>query len=279
MKHRYLSFLQACGRKAGFSFQEVIPGILYIARYEEASFPMKRINLGLNHGNAELVQRSKYTSYRLWSDASLPVIPHTLLHNPGRHTDDSYVERPAVSPYEAATLFLSSNETAVLKPDEGGKGEGVTLVTDQSTITPCLNAIFQTGKHAVLNPYQASDYEYRAVVLDGEMRMVFRKEKRPGFWKHNLTGGGAVAFLEEDHQLLGEIQALALPASQTLGLRFAAIDVLATSSGLKLLEANSMFSLEKSLRGDSKAKALAETMFIDAFCKKRDTLRREGMNL
>jgi hypothetical protein len=158
---------------------------------------------------------------------------------------------------------------------------------------------FTRHRALALSPFHEIETEYRAVLLDDEGLLTYAKRRpfvvgdgvqsvgalaeaaglggssvspdaRPGVpargervlldWRHNLQLG-SVPHPIDDAATRAEVQRLAAAAAGTLGLRFASVDVVETSRGLAVLEANAGVMLEAYARAAPDGPAVAQRIY------------------
>ncbi|OSM04190.1 putative RimK domain-containing protein ATP-grasp [Magnetofaba australis IT-1] len=142
----------------------------------------------------------------------------------------------------------------IVKKNRGASGDKVFLVRDRRQLESSLMAIF--------NPADAgSDYlclaqeridivqEYRAVFVDGELVLCYRKALDDAAYAGNLSPlhwSGARAIVEEDAATVARIGAFCRPLFETLMIPFCGLDIaLARSGELVLIETNASPGFDK----------------------------------
>ena len=114
------------------------------------------------------------------------------------------------------------------------------------------------ARHHVLavSPWLDIKQEYRVIVLDHCVQLIFEKvrvapkgmsQKIGGAsaeWRHNLRCG-SIPVIHTAGEIYDKLSTIALGAVEAADLRFAAVDVVATSSGFAVLEINSGVCLER----------------------------------
>ena len=103
-------------------------------------------------------------------------------------------------------------------------------------------------KTIALSPFLEISAEYRVILLDGQPKLVFEKKRHGKQWRHNLKYGSAPEVIT-DRTLYKELVALAITTLDALQGRLAAIDIIDTPDGYKIMEVNSGITL--SLFSDS----------------------------
>jgi ribosomal protein S6--L-glutamate ligase len=137
-----------------------------------------------------------------------------------------------------ATEFHLLPETGahVFKTLKGSQGFGVTWQETREQSQAQVDA-YRTLRAGFLSQELVADSagtDIRAFVIDGAVVAAMKRVGPKGDLRSNLHQGGQAVAVE----LSREENALAIKASQALGLYYAGVDFLRTSSGPLLLEAN-----------------------------------------
>jgi glutathione synthase/RimK-type ligase-like ATP-grasp enzyme len=260
MKRPFLSLIQEAGLSCGVQFTEIEEHIVYRAQKDGKTFLMYNVDLGLNNTSAANIANSKSLTYSVLANAGLPCVEHTFLPNPNTaySTGDTFVK--------AKQFFLAHGPQLVIKPDSGLQGKDVYKIDSLPQLKDRMSQLFAKQLDVSLSPYYETNYEFRVVILKGEAKLSFAKEKLRS-WKHNLTGGQAkvreLDFLPAT--FVNELHKLAINAANALQLTFCSIDVLHTVTGLKVLEANASVFLSEYMKTSNAAKQQVFELYQDAF--------------
>ena len=267
MKRPYLSLIQEAGIQCGIQFIEIAPNVLYEVKKDGTSFLMNDVDLGLNQTSSASIANSKSLTYTMLSRTGVPCIEHFfLLHPRSRYAyEDTYKK--------AEGIYRTFGPLLVLKPDEGKQGNDVMKCHSLEELYSLMDALFAKNVNITISPYYEAKHEYRLVVLNEAVKLIFAKEKIRS-WKHNLTGGGAIV-KEIDFLTNNEIEKLhkiAIQAAKALQLTFCTVDVLSTTQGFKVLEVNASVYLSEYMKTDEHARQRVLEVFKDAFTYKFQNL-------
>lgn len=218
---------------------------------------------GLNSATSELIASDKFAAYEVLHTAGVPVAEHALLYdrdNHARHAQglqsDEYV----------ADFFRQHSENIVIKPNSGCRGIGVTHVTDLVELDTVRAAVFRHSYSASMCPFYEVKNEYRLVVLDGEVRLCYGKE-RGDDWRFNLSQGATVIDVE-DGALKEQLIQIAKAAAQALGIRFCTVDIIRTTANeLMVIEVNSGVTITKYLLMRPEQRGLVKEIYRDVIRK------------
>ena len=134
---------------------------------------------GLNRAVVQSICNDKGMASELLAAHGLPCVMHTCLMPPEKM---QFVSREGA--WKKATELLQQYGTIVCKDNEGTGGDRVYLVHDQLELEKTACELFARGCAMSICPWVPIKQEYRVIVLDGEVQIVFSKERK------GLTGDG-----------------------------------------------------------------------------------------
>ncbi|MEU6151243.1 ATP-grasp domain-containing protein [Actinosynnema sp. NPDC047251] len=201
----------------------------------------------LNNAAAAQIATDKVATCALLAAAGLPAVPHHLLRF--RNLPD-----PVALTRELVGL------PAVLKPHRESSGVDVLRAVDEAQARTALAHLASRYRAIAVSPFLPIEDEFRLVVLDGEVLLVYRKVTAPGEWRHNLHFG-ARPELDVDPAALPALTSLALAAMRALDLRFASVDVAVVAGRPSVLEVNSGVILEHFSHAGDRHRALAADVY------------------
>jgi glutathione synthase/RimK-type ligase-like ATP-grasp enzyme len=120
----------------------------------------------------------------------------------------------------------------------GSGGRHVYKCETPAELQAALNNVSEGNKTIAVGPLIDISREFRVVVLDGQIKVMFEKQRQEGVWHHNLRLG-ALPKEVTDKKLAAELSAFALNVMDTLQARLAAVDIVQTPQGLAVMEVNS----------------------------------------
>lgn len=181
----------------------------------------------LNNAVASAIATDKVATYEVLKYNHIPAVPHTLV----RITD----EEPSIE---------TTRLPCVAKPCSQGGGKDVYKATSLAELSAIIEKMKLRYPEIALSPFEDITGEYRVVVFDESVPLIFQKIPTEGEWRHNLAFN-ATAEPVEDGALYTALATLGKQAAAALGLRFVAVDCITTKQGMKVLEVNAGFSLNK----------------------------------
>ena len=128
---------------------------------------------GLNNGAGQLIADDKSAASQILGDSNVDHIPHTLLLNPN-HAQHWHLD-VEIEKYIQETIRRHSFP-AVIKPKSGSIGSHVYQVYSPEDAYKIAQKLFSLNQDVVISPYISSEYEYRCIVLGGEVMLTHSKE-------------------------------------------------------------------------------------------------------
>ncbi len=219
----------------------------------------------LNSAAASLVADDKYALFETLEFARVPVIDHAILYEPTNTA--SHALGCNSMPY-ILNYFEKHQRDIVIKGNNSTGGRQVYHVTSPDQIPPVLIEVFHQNYSASLCPFYHIRHEYRVILLDGAVRLAYRKSLSgaQSNWKFNLQQGAwSEPILEQQYP---ELIALAKRAVAAIGLRFCSVDIIETDDGqLLVIEINSGVMIQRYVEQHPDAALLVREIYHDAIRK------------
>jgi len=206
--------------------------------------------------------------------------------------------------WERLSALLKQHGRLVLKRNSGSGGTGVYLVQNQGELEAVSGDIFRGGRYMAVCPYYEIENEFRLIILNGQVRVVYRKMRpevtgdgehsvaqliRSTFGEENITvdagvdvdavpaagelvrlnwkhnlGQGAHAELLEEGPLKERLIALAGRAAKCINIRFASVDIISVGGELMVLEINSGIMTEAFALSSAESYQQVKALYSDA---------------
>lgn len=126
----------------------------------------------LNSHGIGLIADDKYALYEVLKSKNIPVIEHKIVYNKMNNLDYAI----GCNTYEyVKEYFEKNNNNIVIKPNDGTCGKNVFNVTDVNEIDIVLDKIFLKNYSISMCPFYEIKHEYRAIMLDGENKLLYTK--------------------------------------------------------------------------------------------------------
>ena len=245
---------------------------------------------------------NKYTSGQAMCDKSafydilinlnIPTCIHNIIYND-------------LDKQKLITYFEKNNKIIVIKPNTGASGTDVYKITDKEELLIKAKKLLKKYQSISICPYYNIKYEYRVVVLDNKIKLIYRKENpkvvgdgktkikdllikfnkyyfkdktlsnkilKPGEeyvydWRFNLTRG-SIASIDIDDNLKEQLSKIAIKVASKLEIRFASIDIIELyDNKLLVLEANNCVTLSKCLNFIPNGYNIAKEIYKEALIK------------
>lgn len=187
----------------------------------------------INDAASAGILRDKAAASTLLERAGVPAVPHFLWAPGAKGTPRSALR----------DILARTGLPLVVKPNSGESG-GIAVVrcdTEQAVMFT-LNDLAARYRHLTISPFVPDAREFRVVMLAGEPLLVFEKIRAAGEWRHNL-GLGATPRVVTDANASKSLAALAHRAMAATGAQLAAVDIVATPDGYKIMELNGGIAL------------------------------------
>ena len=126
----------------------------------------------LNSHGIGLIADDKYALYEVLKSKNIPVIEHKIVYNKMNNLDYAI----GCNTYDyVKEYFEKNNNNIVIKPNDGTCGKNVFNVTDVNEIDIVLDKIFLKNYSISMCPFYKIKHEYRAIMLDGENKLLYTK--------------------------------------------------------------------------------------------------------
>ena len=126
----------------------------------------------LNSHGIGLIADDKYALYEVLKDKDIPVIEHKIVYKKTNKLDYAV----GCNTYEyVKDYFFKNNNHIVIKPNDGTCGHNVFNVTDINEVDSILDKIFVNNYSISICPFYDIKHEYRAIMLDGENKLLYAK--------------------------------------------------------------------------------------------------------
>lgn len=194
-------------------------------------------NFTLNTSVSHMIANDKVATSAVLTRNNISNVKHLQLFN-SEVRKDMLIENSLE--IDLDLTLLEFEYPVVVKPNMGTLGKNVFLCHSREEVLKAISVI-DVKDSVAISKYYESDFEYRFYILENEILFMYKKSKTKDSWKHNLNQGAT----PQREVASVEMRDLALSAFKVLGLRCAAVDILETKEGYKVLEVNSGISMDK----------------------------------
>ena len=126
----------------------------------------------LNTHGIGLIADDKYALYEVLKNKNIPVIEHKIVYNKTNNLD--YATGCNTYNY-VKEYFTKNNNHIIIKPNNGTCGNDVFNITRINEIDSILDKIFVNNYSISMCPFYTIKHEYRAIMLDGENKLLYAK--------------------------------------------------------------------------------------------------------
>ena len=237
--------------------------------------------------------------YEILKYKNIPVIEHNILYDESNNEDYAKDCKDRSLVYD----YFDKHGKIVLKSNTGTCGRGVYKIENREDISLILDKLFKKNFSISMCPFYEIDNEYRAIILDGDVKILYSKERpivygdgkklisellhefNSGYhyhidddyvldkgveyvysWKHNLSNGATINTNVSNKNYLIN---LAKDAAKNLNLRFGSVDIIKVKDKYYILECNSGVMMDNLIRilpyGYDTAKEIYKEAIIKMF--------------
>lgn len=231
--------------------------------------------LPLNNNSSQKISADKSALYSILSAKNIPCVEHVIVKHPS--FDMGFA-------FDKIDEFLNNYQSGiVVKDNKGSCGRNVFLVKNKKDLKNAITKIFSKNQDIAVSPYLDNACEYRLIMLDNNLCVAYKKEKpfvigngkdtvkklikqnygnfnfelsktelnkKPKInekfivsWKNNLAFN-STPIVVTDANLKKRLTNLAKQVTKLLNLRFCSVDIFEQEKSLKVLEVNSIVSME-----------------------------------
>ena len=124
------------------------------------------------HSSSEIAD-DKYATYEVLKSQKVPVIEHTILFNPAKMS--RYVTEDGI--WDTVAEEFSKHKCLVVKPNRGCEGKGIELCYTKKELEIAIEKLFQYNSTISICPYYSIETEYRTFYLNGQVHLIYGKNK------------------------------------------------------------------------------------------------------
>ncbi len=232
----------------------------------------------LNDNAISNVLDDKYALYDLCKLKNIPIIEHSILFNP--HSKLGSNTQVLLNEY-----FQKYQKDVVIKPNNGTEGTDIYHITKFNDLVTKANELFKTNFSISICPFYDIEAEYRVIVLDAKVELIFEKErlevigdgiktvkdllmaKNPNYFQNiELSKAfntvlplnekytydwrynlskGATAKYVDDINIKNILRTMALDVTKKIGANFVSVDIVKCNDTYMLMEINSGVCINK----------------------------------
>ena len=256
----------------------------------------------LNGHGVGLVMDDKYAFYEVLNNIGVKACVHQIIY---RENNKYEYAKGCHTKEDLLDFFNKFNKDVVVKPNLGALGIDVYHIQDEKELMNKSKELLEENFSFSICPYYEIKYEYRLIVLDNKIKLIYKKihpvvtgdgkstikellidfnkyffenkdlpedilkkgETYTYEWRFNLHQG-SIASLDIDDKLKEQLSVIALKVTKGLGITFASVDIIELYNGeLMVLEANSGVTIDKAIDFIPNGYNIAKEIYKEAIVK------------
>lgn len=295
-----VTLLREIAKESDFSFRTYAYDWIKELSKNGKSMYIYGYNFPLNDTSFTQIANDKASTSEILTNNNIPNVEHFYFMSPN---DIHYVRYLGVEGnWKQLLSLLEVYKKIVVKPNTGTGGVGLRIVENAEELEIAVSDTFSKTSTLCISPYYDINDEYRVIILNGEVKLVFKKtrpyiigngldnimvlaakqgkhpdasmkfdasyipengEKIYVGWKHNL-GQGSTPEVVSSGETYNSVTNLALKALNCLGGRFASVDCVNINGKLQVLEVNSGVMTDNFANSSSENYKIAKDIYKSA---------------
>ena len=269
MDNKDLNFnriLREIATKNGYKIVRVLDAVFEFKKNNKKIY-LKGQDFGLNSSLSYKLSQNKALAYEILHRNNIAAVPHYEIYNP--ETYEIFGNQKKRNKSRIEMIIKKEKFPLVIKPSKGSSGKGVAVVEGKREISKISKELFIRNDEVVLSPFRVINHEYRVIVLDKKVELIFDKVRgSKKEFRHNLCLGAKPEIIAKTDKSYKKLESLAKRAAKILDLKFASVDIIETEEkSLEVLEVNSTVSMEHFARVSKENYAIAQNIYEKAFKK------------
>ena len=258
--------LHELAKENGYKLTRVIDNVYEFKKGSKRVYTRGK-NFGLNTALSTMLCKNKAQTFEILRREKVKAVPHYEIYQPYRYA--IFGDQVKRNKKRIEAVIKKEGLPLVLKPAEGSRSENVSLVYNKRQINKKIKDLFLTENELVLAPFREIKHEYRCVVMNNKVELIFDKVKPVRVRKKKLVFGVTPEIIKKGAKGYTKLETLAKRAAKALKVDFATVDIIETEKeGLEILEINSNVCLghfgNKNKEYYEKAKSIYKKAFRKA---------------
>ena len=229
--------LHELAKESGYTATRIIDGVYELKKGSKKLY-IKGKNFGTNNSLSAAFAKNKAQTFEILRRNKIAAVPHYEIYQPAYYSifgDQTKRNRIRIN-----AIIKKEKLPLVLKPAEGNKSRDVYLVHNKRQLNKLMTELFLIDKELVLAPFREIKHEYRTVVLNGKVELIYDKVKKERVKRGKLVFGSRAKKLESTDKNYKKLETIAKKSAKALRIDFATVDIIETEKeGLEVLEINS----------------------------------------
>ncbi|MCR5793596.1 MAG: hypothetical protein K6G65_10535 [Lachnospiraceae bacterium] len=169
----YVKLLKEIWEEEGIAYTALSDGWVFQLEKNDKTAYIFGYQFGLNKASAAQLCNDKCTTSEVLALAGIPHIPHYCFLT---CLDMRYADPKGN--WEKLISLFEQHKTLVCKDNNGTGGDSVYLAHNRLEFENIIQRLMATTPAVAVSPYVSIREEYRLIVLDGTIRLVYSKERQ-----------------------------------------------------------------------------------------------------
>lgn len=254
--------LHEIAKENGYTLLRVIDNV-YEFKKGNKSIYIRGKDFGLNTALSSSLAKNKAQTFEILRRNNIKAVPHYELYQPLKYA--LFGDQEKRNKKRIKAIIEKEKFPLVLKPAEGFHSDGVSVIYKKRKLKKQMRELFMTKGELVIAPFREIEHEYRTVVLNNKVELIFDKVK-PTKTKKKIIRGVKSKIINPDSAEYKKIETLARRGAKALGLDFTTVDIIETKKeGLEILEINSKVCLCRFGNKSQKNYDIVKSIYKKAF--------------
>ena len=299
MASDFRNIIEELCKEKGIEYDLVSNGWIFVLKKDNKTKSIFGYKFDLNGYNAGTICDDKYATSELCKLLNIPVVDETIFYKP---TNKKSYAKDGNTYESLLKYFNDKDQDIVLKITKGTCGKDVYHIEDEAILEKVYNEIFQDADTVCASPYYNVENEYRAIILNGEIKLMYKKvrpvvvgdghstiaellkEFNPYYfrnyendivlkegeeykygWKFNLAAGSLPSF-EIDENIREDVSEIVLNTARQLNMNFCSVDVIKCKEEGKyyVMELNTGVMMNRFIKEIPDGYNIAKQIYSDA---------------
>jgi glutathione synthase/RimK-type ligase-like ATP-grasp enzyme len=173
-----VKIIKELSSELGFEAQFLSEDWIICLKHNSQTYYVYGYEWGLNSATTQLIAKDKTAAYEILSQNQINAIEHKLFFN--YNLQAKYTGQNGC--WEDIMQYVRKNKLGddykiVCKPNKGTGGNDVYKISTQRDLESTIQKMFSKYRDLCLCPFYNIDNEYRAITLNGEILLLYQKER------------------------------------------------------------------------------------------------------
>lgn len=253
-------------KENGYKITRVLDAVFELKKGGKKVY-IKNRDLGLNPSLSDKIAKNKALAFEILYRNNIKAVPHYEIYHP--EVFAVYGNQKSRNKKRIEMVIKKESLPLVIKPAEGSSGEGVMVVNNKREISKISKELFKKNDSIVLSPFRLIEHEYRVIILNGKVELIFDKIRTDkNEFRHNLCLGAKPEIIKSDDKRYKKLETIAKRAAKILNLEFTSVDIIETKEfGLEILEINGTVCMDHFAKAKEENYKIVKSIYKKALKK------------